>query len=331
MTLYNLLYRISDEKPFFSEGLKSFPAHPARTAMLPSIVHFVSKLRSPGHSIRILEVGSWFGASALAWAEGIKKFHSGNGQVFCCDIWDKLSGLEFIKGAIVAKNTYLQVAYDVFRYNIMVSKLNDIVFPLVGDSTKTLQALRDGFFDVVYVDGHHGYGYVRSDLREAKRLVSEGGVICGDDLELQMDDVDECALQAQKDFDDGYDPFSQSHFHPGVTLAVHEEFGKIQPFIGLWAVQKDGETFGTVDLDQLPRSIPDFFPVDVAQQARTVLFGEADQVSSDIGQEAIKVRADAKRRAADVCLQCFFSLMRFRPLRPFLTMIYDRFRRRFSG
>jgi len=211
------------------------------------------------------------GTSALAWAEGLSKYHGRKGCVFCVDVWDRWSGLEFQEGQIVARDTVLQVAYDIFSYNIKVARLDDIIFPIIGDSRTALDALRDGYFDIIYIDGHHGYEYVLSDIRNAKRLISDGGIICGDDLEKQVGEVDNIALKAQKDQIAGSDPLSGSPYHPGVTLAVFEEFGTINPFIGLWAVRKAGTEFDSVDLEVLPRVIPSWFPSERVEQARQLL------------------------------------------------------------
>ena len=57
-------------------------------------------------------------------------------------------------------------------------------------------------------------------------MIEENGIICGDDLNLQMHQVnaDNAKVNRNKDFI--RDPLSGKNFHPGVTIAVDEVFGK---------------------------------------------------------------------------------------------------------
>ncbi|MBV5337266.1 MAG: class I SAM-dependent methyltransferase, partial [Deltaproteobacteria bacterium] len=63
------------------------------------------------------------------------------------------------------------------------------MLPAIGASDDVLPLLSDSTFDIVYIDGAHDFKSVKSDLRNASRLVVEGGVLCGDDLEAQLSQV----------------------------------------------------------------------------------------------------------------------------------------------
>ena len=58
----------------------------------------------------------------------------------------------------------------------------------------------------IFIDGAHGYEDVKFDIAEARRLVKDGGFICGDDLELQMHEIDPAFAQAHKEEDYLEDP-----------------------------------------------------------------------------------------------------------------------------
>jgi hypothetical protein len=102
---------------------------------------------------------------------------------------------------------------------------------------------------LVYVDGDHRFNGAFADLTAAKALVTNGGFICGDDLELQVPDFDtEHALTlAQKDH--GIDPKTSRSFHAGVSLAVHRTFGRrISCKEGFGAQKQSEEQWSDVEL-----------------------------------------------------------------------------------
>src|SRR4029077_1273653 len=80
--------------------------------------------------------------------------------------------------------------FKLFLHNIRAANVAHMVDYRVGDARQVLPDLPDAEFDIVYIDGSHLYESVRADIRDAKRLIRDGGIICGDDLELQRIDVD---------------------------------------------------------------------------------------------------------------------------------------------
>jgi hypothetical protein len=99
--------------------------------------------------------------------------------------------------------------------------------------------MRDGLFDFIYIDGDHKYASVRKNIQDAKRLAQHGrALICGDDLErLPSPELLQVA-QEHRDRDFLRGPYQ---FHPGVMLALHEEFGEVGMSEGFWWVfKRDG-------------------------------------------------------------------------------------------
>ena len=91
------------------------------------------------------------------------------------------------------------------------------------------------------------------DIKNALPLLKDGGLLCGDDLEMQLSGVDGDFVKRHLDLDMAVDPVSGVAFHPGVTLAVGEFFQKDVPcYEGCWVVQKKGDDFDDVKLDERP-------------------------------------------------------------------------------
>jgi len=99
-----------------------------------------------------------------------------------------------------------------------------------------------GQFDLVFVDGAHTYHQVLQDLTNSARLLRDGGILCGDDLELQAAQVDmQFTLQnTQSDFIQ--DPKTGKWYHPGVTRALAGYFGhqEVSAWEGFWAMRVRG-------------------------------------------------------------------------------------------
>ena len=91
-------------------------------------------------------------------------------------------------------------------------------------------------------------------------MVRSGGILCGDDLELQADECDIEFARMHQTVDFVLDPRTGKHYHPGVTLAVDEAFGRVTCFDGFWAMQKIEQRFEAVSLSQSRGVIPPHWP-----------------------------------------------------------------------
>ena len=191
--------------------------------------------------VRILEIGSYAGMSTILWAAGIKKFFE-SGEIICVDMWRPYYGTEIKNEGQLEQDTIKDIALDcgivedLFQYNLKVNKSADMVTVIKGDSQKVLPLLRDKSFDVVYIDGNHIYKYVKHDIAEAKRLVKDNGVICGDDLEMAWELVDK-KLEGLETQEYIANKEQNIGFHPGVSKAVWEEFGIQRTYEGFWCAQ----------------------------------------------------------------------------------------------
>ena len=143
--------------------------------------------------------------------------------------------------------------FKLFKRNIKAAGVSSMCRQLVGNSAEILPLLKDNSFDLIYIDGDHEAGAVGNDIKNALPLLKDGGLLCGDDLEVQLSRVDVDFVKRNLDLDMAVDPASGIAFHPGVTLAVGEFFQKDVPcYEGYWVVQKKGGDFGDVKLDEEP-------------------------------------------------------------------------------
>jgi predicted O-methyltransferase YrrM len=207
--------------------------------------------------VNILEIGTWAGGSAITWAEAIKKFNHGKGRLICIDSWVPYldSSQQSDDNSMVYKEMTDALSkgkiYQLYEHNIKSSKHNDLILSFKGFSNDILPVLGDGCFNIVFIDGNHNYSSVAKDIKNSVRLVCEGGILCGDDLELQIHEIDLENAKKNCEIDYILDPKTNQQYHPGVTLAVGEFFGDVSSWEGFWAMQKCGDKWKKMELPEL--------------------------------------------------------------------------------
>ena len=110
-------------------------------------------------------------------------------------------------------------------------------------SGRFLRHLKNECCDFVFIDGDHKYDAVKQDIVQAKRLINRSyGVICGDDLEHLPNEelIALCKRYKQRDYLGG-----DAKLHPGVCLAVSEEFGTVNMKDGVWWTVCQDDQFRT--------------------------------------------------------------------------------------
>jgi Methyltransferase domain len=234
--------RVSDEQdelrravaegvPYFGHAMHADQGHD-RFRRFPAIVTAVRKATAK-ERLCILEIGSWAGASIVAWAQACSK----NCELVCIDHWQPYLGniegfpvrIEMTRAAAAGE------IFELFEHNIRSAGVEHLVTTLRGTSEYWLPRL-SGSFDIVFIDGDHTCSHVRYDIEKSLPLVSRGGVICGDDLERQLPEVlgtvfHSEALRTGEEF---IAPDGGPGYHPGVTQAVHDLFGEVPCYDGLW-------------------------------------------------------------------------------------------------
>ena len=214
--------------PYFGSMYCANQVNRIRIAPMRQLITMELKRPHKPYIFNLLEVGSWAGESAILWADKMQELGV-NGRVTCIDQWKP-----YCEMASMDKELEDGRIFELFLYNIEKSQSGHMVQYFRGDSRRLLPMFRANSLDMVYIDGDHSYRYVKSDIRNAMRIVKIGGVISGDDLELQLDD-----LLPNLNTDDIplVDPYIQCHL--GVTTAVWEIFKRrISSWQGFWAVRK---------------------------------------------------------------------------------------------
>ena len=82
------------------------------------------------------------------------------------------------------------LVYKVFLHNIKTLPKTINTQHFRGKSEDILKFLKNDSFSVVFIDADHTYDYVKNDILNSTRLVQNYGIICGDDLNLQISEID---------------------------------------------------------------------------------------------------------------------------------------------
>jgi len=206
---------------------------------LPTAEYVASKFDGP---LRVLEIGSWAGASAISWVKAFRELGR-DIELHAVDHW-----MPYFDNSVDGDQHYMAMnsaasnsdIYKLFHHNLRAEGVSDSVKILLGDSREILPTLIENSYHLIYIDGSHVFETVLADLQNAKKLVVSGGVICGDDLEHQAYQLsDESIILLNTSLQD-YISGPGKDFHPGVTRAVSDEFGKVQSWNGYWVVHWDG-------------------------------------------------------------------------------------------
>lgn len=152
----------------------------------------------------IVEVGVWRGLSLVHLASSMKEL-MGGGAVIAVDTW--LGAPEFWNRKSTAgapdnerdlkwKYGYPQVYYD-FLSNVVTHRLEDVVIPLPVPSLIAAQLLqeKDAVADIIHIDAAHEYESVREDINSWFPLLSDDGILLGDDFDEHWPGVVKAACE----------------------------------------------------------------------------------------------------------------------------------------
>lgn len=184
------------------------------------------------YNVLMLEVGAYEGVSAVHWSHAIGGAGR-TGTITCVDPWEAYLGSVGSEHAErMDRELASGVVYQRFLDNCKHEHPNVKLRSFIG-SMATFRGKR-GAFDIAYIDGCHRFGACLTDIRAAFKLLKPGGLLCGDDLERQIEvDNEHANAHAEEEYVDGY--------HPGVSLAVATFFGPpgaVWCSDGVWAVRK---------------------------------------------------------------------------------------------
>lgn len=271
MSFESLACALLTGRPYFGMALRARQGLVSRHAYFLPIVQEVCRTRG-NDFVRILEVGSWAGMSAVSWAKALQETGV-NGSVLCIDFWKPYLDLSVDVEPIYAEMNEAAAEGKVFRlfqHNIQCCGVAQSVSYQQGSAAELLPRLPSESFDVIFLDGSHQYEHVAFDIEHARRLIADGGIICGDDLELQRHELPEhehrAAVASARDYT--HSEAKGCAYHPGVAEAVAEAFGLVASWEGLWAVMRRGPSWASVTLDVSNLRMPQHLLEDPAQSPR---------------------------------------------------------------
>lgn len=256
--LYSLFNAFEARKPYFGRRLSAFQSPPVRYALLANVATYALKGKP---KVRVLEIGSWAGASSITLGTVIHTLGITDSTITCIDSWDSYfvpedASLHYKSMNVAAMTGAIQ---RLFHHNLRACDVVGMIEVVKSGSRDALPSFRDKSFDFIYIDGSHKNEDVSYDIEQAKRLLCDGGIICGDDLELVKSEIDEISHRAAvtRDVDFVPDPRSGAFYHPGVTEAVASAFREVWHDKGLWCVRGSGEEWNAPVIPIKDLDIPD--------------------------------------------------------------------------
>lgn len=133
----------------------------------------------------IIECGTWKGQSAITMAKVVSDLNLPT-KIYCVDTW--LGAREFIdddspERNLMLKNGYPQVYYQ-FLSNVVHNNAQSIISPLPTTTTIAAKYFKDNGItaQLIYIDASHDPQDVQLDLANYYPLVTEHGILFGDDF-----------------------------------------------------------------------------------------------------------------------------------------------------
>ncbi len=136
----------------------------------------------------VVEVGTWKGMSAMHMADLAKERGIEDFEIACIDTWLGSPGVWRNK-AKVAEVLHLKngwpMLYFTFLKNVIERGHQDVITPMPMPSDMGYHVLKNLGVkaDLIYVDAGHEYESCIRDLRLYKDLLSDDGILLGDDYE----------------------------------------------------------------------------------------------------------------------------------------------------
>ena len=135
----------------------------------------------------ICEVGSWKGRSAINMARAAKE-HGIKTEIVCIDTWLGSSEHWLYKNSpeffasLRIRNGMPQL-YFTFLANVVRAGMTDLItpFPTTSETAAAIFASYGTRFDLIYIDAAHEYESVKRDISLYFDLLSENGLLIGDD------------------------------------------------------------------------------------------------------------------------------------------------------
>ena len=144
----------------------------------PLFKHFIGELKPS----LIIEVGTWKGQSALFMADYVRSMGFQT-KILCVDTW--LGSIEHLTfpEMLMPVNGYPTIYYQ-FIANVKHASFENVIIPFPQTSTEAARWLKQKgiIAQLIYLDASHTEDDLYSDMNNYWELLSEGGIMVGDDL-----------------------------------------------------------------------------------------------------------------------------------------------------
>jgi predicted O-methyltransferase YrrM len=140
---------------------------------LPSNWHSLVPLENySNRPIKYLEIGTFYGANALSFAETYGSHP--DSLVYCVDPWEDYDDYPEYKGMQSS-------IFEAFVKNVAASPSRQKVVIFRGLSHTMVPTFPDESFDIIYIDGNHEPEYVMEDAVLSFRKLKKEGILIFDD------------------------------------------------------------------------------------------------------------------------------------------------------
>jgi|TARA_B110000037_G_scaffold216769_1_gene276519 hypothetical protein len=248
IVLFTIIRKISSiSAPLFLYNLLNFRVNlmsDARKEIMSRVCE--GAFKDKDKSLKFLEIGTWFGeGSTKLWIDFLPK----KSQLYLVDSWGKYISDKDTNDSLyyrmvdkIGFQANHHVLKNIYEYEDQVNNIEIIL--LRGKSSSVLKSFKENLFDLVYIDGSHYYDVVNADILAAKNIVNtKFSIICGDDLDREINP--ELIELANENLDTNF----VSGFHPGVVIALNENFTKVNVENGFWWVYCiDGKYTDTLEV-----------------------------------------------------------------------------------
>lgn len=169
------------------------------------LTELVKRAAPDNRAMRVVEVGSWVGASALVIDRAIPKERE---RTICCvDTWEGSEGdptLDYVQHYGTDK------IFETFKQNL--GNFRNVFLPIKSHGVVAAHQFRnqDQQFDLVFIDADHRYEAVKADIEAWWPLVRPGGILCGHDYCNGRPGVEQ-AVHEFRDSTEGFD--LEDRFH----------------------------------------------------------------------------------------------------------------------
>lgn len=234
-----LYYKIK-KKPYFGWYLFSNQdSYRGRSKKIIEVAEFFKK-----KNLDILEIGVYCGQTTVNLGSFFKKIKT-NIQITCVDPFCNLvvkDDKQNIYSSYFYKNLKNNKIESLFDSNISFAELNRVVNKKKTFSINFFNRNKKKY-DIIVIDGSHYFDDVNLDIKEAKKILNEGGVLIIDDYELEASKISFEELNQKVNTDEAlYN--DKIFYHPGITHAVKLNFNfNLSSHNGLGVVKYENNQF----------------------------------------------------------------------------------------